>query len=136
VGREARDTSIPMALGARASRAAGRVLGRVLVLAAAGVSVGLAGAFLGRELVATFVVGVTATDRWTMGVVACGVLGLAAIAASGAASLQPRGPGTRASKRVAAPRSPTRWPHEGHEGGRPIGQTRVFSLRIRAKQIR
>jgi predicted permease len=85
VAREARDTAIRMALGARASRAAGRVLTRVLVLTAAGVSVGLAGAFLGRELVATFVVGATGGDGWTMGVVACGVLGLATVAASGPA---------------------------------------------------
>jgi ABC-type antimicrobial peptide transport system permease subunit len=70
-----------MALGASQSQVVLLVLGRVIVLAAAGVALGVPGALFATSFATTYLFGVTARDPLTIAV-AIGVLLAAALAAS------------------------------------------------------
>jgi ABC-type antimicrobial peptide transport system permease subunit len=90
VTRETRSIAIRMALGARAGDTAGRVIRRAVALTAAGLAVGLGLAALGRELIASFLVGVTPFDPAT-------TLGAAAVLAI-VSVLAAAGPAVRAAR--------------------------------------
>ncbi len=90
VVQQRRDIGIRMALGADAHGVAWRFVSRALVLTAAGVALGLLGAFATTRLVQSLLFGVAPTDPLTFGLVA--VL-LALIGVAGAA-----GPARRAAR--------------------------------------
>jgi ABC-type antimicrobial peptide transport system permease subunit len=69
-----------MALGAGGGSVVWLVMREVLMLAAVGVAIGLAGAFGATRLVQAQLFGVTATDAWTMLAGAVGIAGVAALA--------------------------------------------------------
>ena len=80
VARRTREIGIRMALGASGGSVVWLVMREVMVLAAAGVSIGLCGAFAATRLVQAQLFGVTATDAWTMAAGAIGIAGVAALA--------------------------------------------------------
>jgi putative ABC transport system permease protein len=86
VARTARDIAIRMALGASAGHTVARVVRHLLLLTAAGVAAGVGLAMAGQELVAGFLVGVTAFDPSTIAIVAGVLLAAAAAAAAGPAA--------------------------------------------------
>jgi predicted permease len=86
VARDARDMAIRLALGAHASRLVGRVVRGALLLTSVGLALGVALAAVGRELVARFLVGVTAFDIPTTTVAVLSLLLVALVAASGPAA--------------------------------------------------
>jgi predicted permease len=81
VSRRIPELGVRMALGASQSQVVLLVLGRVIVLAAAGVALGVPGALFATSFATTYLFGVTARDPLTIAV-AIGVLLAAALAAS------------------------------------------------------
>ena len=80
VARRTREIGIRMALGAAGGKVIWLVMREVLVLASAGVAIGLCGAFAATRLVQSQLFGVTATDGLTMIAGALGIAGVAALA--------------------------------------------------------
>jgi ABC-type antimicrobial peptide transport system permease subunit len=80
VARRTREIGIRMALGAGGGSVVWLVMREVLMLAAVGVAIGLAGAFGATRLVQAQLFGVTATDAWTMLAGALAIAGVAALA--------------------------------------------------------
>jgi putative ABC transport system permease protein len=80
-----RDIAIRMALGATTGHTVGGVLGRVLLIAGAGIATGLALALAGTRLVAEFLSGVTEHDPLTLASVVVVLLVVALVAAAGPA---------------------------------------------------
>jgi putative ABC transport system permease protein len=85
VARDARDIAIRIALGARARSLVARVVRSALVLTTMGVVAGGAVAAASRELVAHFLVGVTAFDLPTLVATTATLLLVAALASAGPA---------------------------------------------------
>ena len=96
VAQRTRELGIRMALGASASEVLRLVLGRSMVLIAAGMTLGVAIALAAARVTAGFLFGVTPSDPWAFGIGAL-VLGVAALAAS----ILPAGRATRIPPTVA-----------------------------------
>jgi putative ABC transport system permease protein len=80
VEQRAREIGVRVALGARPSGIMARVMGESLVLSAAGLAIGLAGAVVLTRLMSGLLFGVTPTDPLTFGAVAVLLLGVAVTA--------------------------------------------------------
>jgi putative ABC transport system permease protein len=94
VAQRTREIGIRLALGARRRQVLGQVVGRGLALAAAGVAVGLAGAWGATRTLASLLYGVGAVDPATYSAVSLGLVAVAALAAlvpaRRAARIEPR----------------------------------------------
>jgi putative ABC transport system permease protein len=75
-----REIGVRMALGAGRRQVIGLVLGRGLVCAAIGISVGLAGAATGTRYLQAMLYGITPLDGWTFAAVALAFAAVAALA--------------------------------------------------------
>lgn len=82
VGTRRREFSVRAALGATPGGLASLVLREGMVVAAAGVVMGLAGAMSGARLLSALLYDVSPTDPWTLVVVVAGLLGICAFAVS------------------------------------------------------
>ena len=80
VARRTREIGIRIALGARRGDVLRLVLGEGIPLGAAGVALGLAGAWALRRVVASLLYGVTPADPLAFGVAAALLLGVAVVA--------------------------------------------------------
>ena len=80
VARRTRDIGVRLALGARPRSVLAAVLRQTLGLTLAGVAVGLGGAFMTTEVVATFLYGLTARDPLTFGGVSLALVATAVAA--------------------------------------------------------
>jgi ABC-type antimicrobial peptide transport system permease subunit len=80
VARRTQEFGIRMALGARASNVIGMVLREALLIAAAGVVVGLTGAALLTRLMGTLLFGISPQDPVTFGTGAVLLVGVALLA--------------------------------------------------------
>jgi putative ABC transport system permease protein len=81
VARRTREIGIRMALGARSGSVAWMVVRESLLLAAAGIAIGAAGAAAPARLATALLFGVTATDPVTFGLTAIVLASVAAAAA-------------------------------------------------------
>jgi putative ABC transport system permease protein len=80
VTQRTREIGIRMALGARRRDVLKSIAGQGMLLAAAGIGIGLVCAFLVTRLMETLLFGVTPTDPWTFGGIALLLIGVAFIA--------------------------------------------------------
>jgi putative ABC transport system permease protein len=80
VVQRTREIGIRMALGARPTQVLGQIMREGLLLAVAGVALGLLGALLAARVLATFLFGVGAADPLTFGAVALLLLAVACLA--------------------------------------------------------
>jgi putative ABC transport system permease protein len=80
VNRRAREIGIRMAIGAQASDVMGMILQRGLVIAAAGLVLGLGAAFLVARCFQNLLIGVRAGDPLTYGTIAVLLAGVALLA--------------------------------------------------------
>ena len=85
VASRTRETGVRLALGASPRQVGRRVVRESLLNAAAGAAIGVVLAVAAGRLVQSLLVGVSPTDPWTIGAVAGGLLGVAALAALGPA---------------------------------------------------
>ncbi len=85
VAQRKREIGLRLALGATARSVAGSFVGRTLGLAACGVAIGVAGAFLSKSIVAALLFGVTPTEPSIVVLVASSLVATSAVAASIAA---------------------------------------------------
>jgi predicted permease len=81
VAERTREIGIRMALGAQAARVVRMVMGRTLILAAAGVAIGMVGALFATRVLSRFLFEVSPTDPATFGMVAALLVGVACAAA-------------------------------------------------------
>ena len=80
VATRTREIGIRMALGARPGDVLGMLLGSGMKLTAAGLALGLAGAFAASRAMTTMLFGVTAHDPWTFATIAVLMAGVAGLA--------------------------------------------------------
>jgi putative ABC transport system permease protein len=93
VSQRSSEIGIRMTLGATASSIMALVLRRAVGLIVAGVAIGIGGTFAAREIMSSFVYGVTPTDAWSYAVGTAGLLivtlGASAMPARRAARIDP-----------------------------------------------